>query len=197
MGRDQVAFLGLWLLVGVVLEHCLRGPGRRVGDFPGSHPLFRRFRSVGIGYRVAWRWPASHRVSVRSMAEGMDLAAGTALAGQPFVGRARQLELLAEVFAGASAGRPRVVLVEGEAGIGKSALLARATAGLADGQAVLLRARAHRPAAQAHAPGQRTAPPPWWRWLRNGSAPRDTSRSRAVPTTSRCRPRQCEGDEHC
>src|SRR5919108_3860331 len=70
----------------------------------------------------------------------MNLAARTALAAQPFVGRARQLALLAEVFAGASGGRPGVVLVEGEAGIGKSALLARATAALAGGDAVVLRA---------------------------------------------------------
>jgi predicted ATPase len=70
----------------------------------------------------------------------MDLQAGTALAAPPFVGRERQLALLAELFAGASAGRPRVVLVEGEAGIGKSTLLARAIAELPRGDAVVLRA---------------------------------------------------------
>jgi DNA-binding CsgD family transcriptional regulator len=70
----------------------------------------------------------------------MNLQAGTALAAPPFVGRGRHLALLAEVFAEAAAGRPRVVLVEGEAGIGKSALLARAIAELSGGDAVVLRA---------------------------------------------------------
>jgi DNA-binding CsgD family transcriptional regulator len=70
----------------------------------------------------------------------MHLAADTMLVARPFVGRARQLALLAEVFAGAAAGRPMVVLVEGEAGIGKSTLLARATAELGGADAVVLRA---------------------------------------------------------
>jgi ATP/maltotriose-dependent transcriptional regulator MalT len=44
----------------------------------------------------------------------------------PFVGRRRELGLLADVFADARAGRPRIVLVEGVAGIGKTALVSRA-----------------------------------------------------------------------
>ena len=70
----------------------------------------------------------------------MDLEAGTGLAAPPFVGRERQLVLLRRMFAGAAAGRPRVVLIEGEAGIGKSTLLARATAEFEGGDAVVLRA---------------------------------------------------------
>ena len=70
----------------------------------------------------------------------MDLEAGTGLAAPPFVGRERQLVLLRRMLAGAAAGRPRVVLIEGEAGIGKSTLLARATVEPEGGDAVVLRA---------------------------------------------------------
>ncbi|MFI5373723.1 MAG: AAA family ATPase [Candidatus Rokuibacteriota bacterium] len=41
----------------------------------------------------------------------------------PFVGRTQELESLERCFRGAVAGRPRVVLVQGEAGIGKTRLL--------------------------------------------------------------------------
>ena len=53
-----------------------------------------------------------------------------------FVGRAGELAVLEAAAAAARGGEPRVVLVEGEAGIGKSSLLARFAAGLA-GAAVL------------------------------------------------------------
>jgi ATP/maltotriose-dependent transcriptional regulator MalT len=43
-----------------------------------------------------------------------------------FVGRREELGVLADAFADARAGRPRIVLVEGAAGIGKTALVARA-----------------------------------------------------------------------
>ena len=46
-----------------------------------------------------------------------------ALAGPAFVGRARELERLAGLLAEAVAGRPRVAVVEGEAGLGKSSLI--------------------------------------------------------------------------
>jgi predicted ATPase len=48
-----------------------------------------------------------------------------------FVGRAAELAVLEAAAAAARGGQPRVVLVEGEAGIGKSTLLARFASGLA------------------------------------------------------------------
>ena len=66
------------------------------------------------------------------------LRAGPPPGGGVFVGRADELAVLEAAAAEARGGRPKVVLVEGEAGIGKSALLARFAAGLAD--AAVLRA---------------------------------------------------------
>jgi DNA-binding CsgD family transcriptional regulator len=45
------------------------------------------------------------------------------LVGPVFVGRARELDWLTALLADATAGRPRIVLVEGEAGLGKSSLI--------------------------------------------------------------------------
>ena len=59
-------------------------------------------------------------------------------AGELFVGRAEELAALEAAAAMARAGRPAVVLVEGEAGIGKSTLLSRFASGLTD--ATVLRA---------------------------------------------------------
>jgi DNA-binding CsgD family transcriptional regulator len=55
-----------------------------------------------------------------------------------FVGRADELAVLEAAAAAARRGQPRVVLAEGEAGVGKSSLLARFASGLAD--AAVLRA---------------------------------------------------------
>ncbi len=55
-----------------------------------------------------------------------------------FVGRAGELAVLAVAAAAARSGEPRVVLVEGEAGVGKSTLLARFASGVAG--ATVLRA---------------------------------------------------------
>ena len=65
------------------------------------------------------------------------LPSASAAAGQEvFVGRAGELAMLEAAAAAARRGQPRVVLVEGEAGVGKSSLLARFASGL-DGVAVL------------------------------------------------------------
>jgi DNA-binding CsgD family transcriptional regulator len=65
-------------------------------------------------------------------------AAATATDRGVFVGRADELAVLTAAAAAARGGQPQVVLVEGEAGIGKSSLLTRFAAGLAD--ATVLRA---------------------------------------------------------
>jgi DNA-binding CsgD family transcriptional regulator len=70
----------------------------------------------------------------------MYLEAETAEAVQPLIGRERQLAVLTQLFAEAGAGRPAVVLVHGEAGMGKSTLLARVATQFEGDGAVLLRA---------------------------------------------------------
>ena len=56
-------------------------------------------------------------------------SAGVDAAGGIFVGRAGELAVLEAAAAAARRGQPQVVLVEGEAGAGKSSLLARFAAG--------------------------------------------------------------------
>src|SRR5262245_14264593 len=56
-------------------------------------------------------------------APGPDSASSIDKGGPPFVGREQELGLLERWFEEATAGHPRVVLVEGEAGIGKTRLL--------------------------------------------------------------------------
>jgi MoxR-like ATPase len=65
------------------------------------------------------------------------LPAAAAVAGRGvFVGRAGELAVLEAAAVASRRGQPQVVLVEGEAGVGKSTLLARFASGLA-GAAVL------------------------------------------------------------
>ncbi len=70
--------------------------------------------------------------------ERMLPSAAAAVGQGVFVGRTRELAVLEEAAAAAHRCQPQVVLVEGEAGAGKSSLLARFAAGLAD--ATVLRA---------------------------------------------------------
>lgn len=60
------------------------------------------------------------------------------MAGEVFVGRQRELALLAQLAAKARTDQPQVALIEGDAGMGKSTLLAKFLPGLGD--AALLRA---------------------------------------------------------
>lgn len=70
--------------------------------------------------------------------ERRPLSAAAAAGREVFVGRAGELAVLEAAAAAARHGESRVVLVEGEAGAGKSSLLARFASGLAD--AAVLRA---------------------------------------------------------
>jgi hypothetical protein len=67
----------------------------------------------GGSRRAPWP-PLSHRPS------GLDQAAGPA---GPLRGRGPRVEILGEVLDRVTAGRPALVLIEGEAGIGKTRLL--------------------------------------------------------------------------
>jgi len=58
------------------------------------------------------------------------------------LGRARELQLLTGVCEEARSGRGRIVLIEGEAGIGKTCLVEACLAELGDGVQIL-RTRAH------------------------------------------------------
>ncbi|MEA2704834.1 MAG: hypothetical protein QOD63_2779, partial [Actinomycetota bacterium] len=76
-------------------------------------------------------------------------------AGQPFVGRERELASLESALSGARHGRGRLVLVSGEAGIGKTRL-AEELAARAEAQGV--------PVVWAHAYEGEGAPP-FWPWI--------------------------------
>ncbi len=54
--------------------------------------------------------------------DGLDPALG-GMTGPVFAGRARELDRLTGLLADAAAGRPRIAIVEGEAGLGKSSLI--------------------------------------------------------------------------
>ncbi|GAB4051474.1 BTAD domain-containing putative transcriptional regulator [Catellatospora paridis] len=76
-------------------------------------------------------------------------------AAQPLPGRAVELDTLVAAVAGAVGGAGRVALVAGEAGIGKTTLVARAAAAASEGGTPVVRAR-------CPAVGQA---PPFWIWI--------------------------------
>ena len=140
-----------------VVRVCLAAAGKRgaaVGVSPASEDGWRRLlakakqardadiargRHTGGGEPgSAWSGgPIGGRDPVKL---GMQQAIGGGLppGWGVFVGRADELAMLEAAAAAARGGHPKVVLVEGDAGIGKSSLLARFAAGLAD--AAVLRA---------------------------------------------------------
>ena len=86
----------------------------------------------------AWRGrPVGGRDAAR-LGVRQAIGGGALPGGGLFVGRANELAVLEAAATEVRCGNPKVVLVEGEVGIGKSSLLARFAAGLAD--AAVLRA---------------------------------------------------------
>jgi tetratricopeptide (TPR) repeat protein len=93
-----------------------RAAGKRTG----------RPRRPGTSVRRASAWPGGHGTSAREHARVIPVIPPARL-----VGRDGELAMLTELIAGVAAGRGSVVLVEGEPGIGKSALVHAALAGAA------------------------------------------------------------------
>ena len=140
-----------------VVRMCLAAVGERgatLGVSPGSEDGWRRLlaeakqardadiargrRSSGGEPGSAWSGgPAGERDPVK-VGVHQAIGGGPAPGWGVFVGRADELAVLAAAAEAARRGHPKVVLVEGDAGIGKSSLLARFAAGLAD--AAVLRA---------------------------------------------------------
>ena len=85
---------------------------------------------------TCWAWVPGDGRRALIISERRLPSAVVDAAGGIFVGRAGELAVLEAAAAAARRGQPQVVLVEGEAGAGKSSLLARFAAGLA-GAAVL------------------------------------------------------------
>ena len=138
-----------------VVRVCLAAVGERgatLGVSPGSEDSWRRLlaeakqardadiargrRSSGGEPGSAWSGgPTGERDPVK-VGVHQAIGGGPAPGWGVFVGRADELAVLEAATEAARCGQPRVVLVEGEAGVGKSNLLARFAAGLA-GAAVL------------------------------------------------------------
>ena len=140
-----------------VVRVCLAAVGERgatLGVSPGSEDGWRRLlaeakqardadiargrRSSGGEPGSAWSGgPVGERDPVK-VGVHQAIGGGPAPGWGVFVGRADELAVLEAAAEAARRGQPRVVLVEGEAGAGKSSLLARFAAGLAG--ATVLRA---------------------------------------------------------
>jgi tetratricopeptide (TPR) repeat protein len=149
-----------WYAVGVLLYVALTGqlpfhaapdaamsikqrlepqpPGRLVAGLPPDLTelcvgLLRRDPAERIsGVEAFWRLTADEEPDVPRLVE----------IGDGFVGRERELEALASAFAEARRGEGVVAVVEGESGIGKSALLARFLDALGP-DALVFRGRCH------------------------------------------------------
>ena len=140
-----------------VVRVCLAAAGERgasLGVSPGSEDGWRRLLAeakqardadIARGRRTsggepgsAWSGgPAGERDPVKAGVH-QAIGGGPAPGWGVFVGRADELAVLEAAAEAARGGHPKVVLVEGDAGIGKSSLLARFATGLAD--AAVLRA---------------------------------------------------------
>jgi AAA ATPase domain len=87
---------------------------------------------------ISGRWVLSAAVSLRADARDNLGEMGGRVASPTFVGRVEELQLLEVARGRAATGEPAVVLVGGEAGVGKTRLIAELTArGVADGVRVL------------------------------------------------------------
>ena len=92
--------------------------------------------------------PAEFRFDAQQMLEDLSIDCqqiATDQAVQPFVGRTNDIDLLTDLFQETLDGRPRMALITGEAGIGKTALAGRFQKLLAIRGARVLEATAHSP----------------------------------------------------
>jgi DNA-binding winged helix-turn-helix (wHTH) protein/tetratricopeptide (TPR) repeat protein len=115
---------------------ALRDLRRILGDDGAAQRLIRSWR--GRGYRFVAPVRAARVGSVRALERHATSPRRSLL---PFVGRAEEIEWLAERLAACRDGRPSVVLVSGEAGIGKTRLLAELTSTPACEDVVVARGR--------------------------------------------------------
>ena len=140
-----------------VVRVCLdaaRKRGATLGVSPGSEDGWRRLLAEAKQARdaemaldrysrcgepgSAWHGSPVDGQDPASLRMHQGIRAGRPPGWGVFVGRADELATLEAAAAAARGGHPKVVLVEGDAGIGKSSLLAQFAAGLAD--TVMLRA---------------------------------------------------------
>jgi hypothetical protein len=145
-----------WYSVGVLLYQALTG--RLPFDGPPLEVMRRkregeppRAGSVAAGVpadldqlcgRLLHRDPAARPAGPEILHLLAAPARGEAAAAPAFVGRGRELQLVAEGYAAMIAGTATTLLIEGESGVGKSALVARALQSLSL-DALVLAGRCH------------------------------------------------------